>query len=121
MDLGVTERAVHRILRDLEHGGYLIKEKVGRRALYRTNADMAPLSHQLAKNVDVHDLFKELTRGGEPEAEAKAPTPSDNGHALGGAAAVAVANAAAELAVAPPAGASAGAEAVEAAPATRNT
>jgi len=107
LDLGVTERAVHRILRDLEREGYLIKEKVGRRALYRTNADVAPLSHQLAKNVDVRDLFKELTRGAEPKAETRPPTAGNNWHTP-----VATASDSAGLAVALPVGASAGAEPV---------
>ena len=38
--VGITERAAHRIIRDLEHGGYLSKRRVGRRNSYRIHADV---------------------------------------------------------------------------------
>jgi DNA-binding transcriptional ArsR family regulator len=120
MDLGVTERAVHRILRDLEREGYLSKEKVGRRALYRTNAEMAPLSHQLAKNVDVRDLLQELTRSKEPKPEAKASSAPNNGHSLGGAGAVPATSGAAERTAALSGASASGTEAAATASATRN-
>lgn len=115
LDLGVTERAIHRILRDLEREGYLIKEKVGRRAKYRTNADVAPLSHQLAKNVNVRDFLNELTR----HAEAKIPSAaSSNGHASGAVAAVAAAGQTGEPVGIHPAGTPSGVEAGQAVPAS---
>ncbi|MFM8896091.1 MAG: helix-turn-helix transcriptional regulator [Actinomycetales bacterium] len=40
-EVGITDRAVQAILLDLEQGGYLTKEKVGRRNEYRVNPDLA--------------------------------------------------------------------------------
>lgn len=70
LDLGVTERAVHRILRDLEQDGYLLKERVGRRAYYRATSRQMTLRHQPMLNVDVKQLIGALTGGKYPEAEA---------------------------------------------------
>jgi predicted transcriptional regulator len=119
MDLNVTERAVHRILRDLEREGYLIKEKVGRRALYRTNAEMAPLSHQLVKNVDVPDLLQELTRSKEPWP-AKAQSAPNNGHSLSGGGAIPATRGAAELTATHSGAAASGAESAPATSLTRS-
>jgi DNA-binding transcriptional ArsR family regulator len=33
--VGITERAAHKIIRDLEEGGYITKSRVGRRNQYR--------------------------------------------------------------------------------------
>ncbi len=38
--VGITERAAHRIIRDLEKGGYVSKMKVGRTNSYRIHADV---------------------------------------------------------------------------------
>lgn len=72
MEIGVTERAVYRILRDLESDGYLTKEKMGRRAFYRVSPNM-PLRHELLEDVQVQDLLNALTqraarRAGMPAA-----------------------------------------------------
>jgi len=40
-EVGITDRAVQAILLDLEQGGYLTKEKVGRRNEYRVHPDLA--------------------------------------------------------------------------------
>ena len=40
-EVGITDRAVQAILLDLEQGGYLTKEKVGRRNEYRVHRDLA--------------------------------------------------------------------------------
>jgi len=39
-EVGITERAAHNIIRDLEEGGYITKAKVGRRNRYRIHPDM---------------------------------------------------------------------------------
>jgi DNA-binding transcriptional ArsR family regulator len=62
-DLGVTERAVHRVLRDLVRDGYLLKERVGRRAYYRATSQQMTLRHQPVLNVDVKELMAALTGG----------------------------------------------------------
>ena len=40
-DIGVRERAVYLIVRDLEKEGFIVKEKVGRRNKYHVNIDHA--------------------------------------------------------------------------------
>lgn len=42
--VGITERAVQRILQELESDGYLVRERVGRRNRYRVRGDR-PLRH----------------------------------------------------------------------------
>ncbi|MGZ6079995.1 MAG: helix-turn-helix transcriptional regulator [Myxococcaceae bacterium] len=42
--VGITERAVQRILQELETDGYLVRERVGRRNRYRVRGDR-PLRH----------------------------------------------------------------------------
>ena len=44
--VGITERAVHRILSELESRGYVKKEKLGRRNRYKVMAKM-PLKYRL--------------------------------------------------------------------------
>jgi len=38
--VGITERATHGIIKDLEAAGYIIKTKVGRRNEYRIDPDL---------------------------------------------------------------------------------
>lgn len=38
--VGITERAVHKIIKDLEMAGYITKTKVGRQNQYRIHPDM---------------------------------------------------------------------------------
>ena len=61
IELGLTERAVHRVLRDLETDQYLAKEKVGRGSRYRVNEEM-PLRHPLVDEVLVKDILAVLMR-----------------------------------------------------------
>lgn len=47
--VGITERAVQRILQELEAAGYLRRERVGRRNRYRIHADRSlrhPIQHR---------------------------------------------------------------------------
>jgi DNA-binding IclR family transcriptional regulator len=39
-NVGITERTAHKIISDLENGGYITKTKVGRRNRYRIHADV---------------------------------------------------------------------------------
>jgi DNA-binding transcriptional ArsR family regulator len=57
--IGITERAVQVILSDLTGGGYLIKEKVGRRNLYTVNRK-GRLRHPLEAHHSVGDLITAL-------------------------------------------------------------
>lgn len=59
--VGITERATHRIVRELEDAGYLTREKVGRRNRYTINGAL-PMRHHLAAHLTVGDLLELLTR-----------------------------------------------------------
>ncbi|MFC4453885.1 winged helix-turn-helix domain-containing protein [Deinococcus sonorensis] len=54
--VGITERAVQRILRDLEETGILRRERVGRRNTY-TVIGTSPLRHPLEAHRSVQDLL----------------------------------------------------------------
>ncbi|MFN9999563.1 MAG: helix-turn-helix transcriptional regulator [bacterium] len=58
-DVGITERAVQRILRDLTDGGYLSVEKEGRRNHYVVR-DEAPLRHPVVARHTVGELLGAL-------------------------------------------------------------
>lgn len=57
--VGITVGAVQKIIHELEAGGYLRREKVGRRNRYHVNADL-PLRHPLEENHTVADLLNTL-------------------------------------------------------------
>ncbi|GAB2686808.1 helix-turn-helix transcriptional regulator [Thalassiella azotivora] len=59
--VGVTERAVQGIVRDLEDGGYLVRERVGRRNRYVLAPD-ARLRHPLEEHVTVGALLDLVRR-----------------------------------------------------------
>jgi predicted transcriptional regulator len=46
-DAGITERTTHKIIMDLEQGGYITRVKNGRRNVYRIHPDM-PLRNTLS-------------------------------------------------------------------------
>jgi DNA-binding MarR family transcriptional regulator len=54
--VGITERAVARILVDLEAGGYVERERDGRRNVYRVRR-AAPLRHELERHRKVSVLL----------------------------------------------------------------
>lgn len=47
--VGITERAAHRIVVELEEGGYLSRERAGRRNHYQVHADV-PLRHPVERH-----------------------------------------------------------------------
>ncbi len=55
--VGITERAVQKIVADLSEAGVLIREKVGRRNHYRINPEIA-LRHPVEKHRKVADILK---------------------------------------------------------------
>lgn len=57
--VGITERAVRRIVQDLEADGYVAKRKVGRGLRYRVNPDLS-LRHQAHRDKGVGDLLEVL-------------------------------------------------------------
>jgi DNA-binding MarR family transcriptional regulator len=54
--IGITERAVQRIIVDLERGGYIEREKVGRQNHYRILTNH-PLRHPVESHRTVGDLL----------------------------------------------------------------
>ncbi len=54
--VGITERAVQRIIRDLEVGDYLQRDRVGRRNTYRINPRKA-LRHPIENHRTIGDLL----------------------------------------------------------------
>ena len=55
--VGITERAVQRIVADLEEGGYLTHEREGRRNVYRVRGAL-PLRHPVEKHRKVAELLR---------------------------------------------------------------
>lgn len=60
-EVGVTERAVQRIVAELEGAGYLEHERDGRRNRYRIRASL-PLRHPVESHCAVSDLLQLLVR-----------------------------------------------------------
>ena len=58
--VGITERAAQRIVADLVAEGYLERERVGRRNVYRTHLER-PLRHPLDAHASVAALLTALT------------------------------------------------------------
>ncbi len=69
--VGITERAVQRILADLETTGYLTRARDGRRNRYEIHPD-APMRHPAQGGRAVRELFALLTS----PVPALAPTPT---------------------------------------------
>lgn len=57
--VGITERAVQRIVRDLVDGGYLTRHRQGRHNLYGVRTER-PLRHDLERSTDVGALLEVL-------------------------------------------------------------
>lgn len=54
--VGITERAVQRIIADLERDGFLVRERVGRRNSYRIRQGR-PLRHPIEAHRSIGDLL----------------------------------------------------------------
>ena len=54
--VGITERAVQRIIADLERDEFLVRERVGRRNSYRIRKDR-PLRHPIEAHRSIGDLL----------------------------------------------------------------
>jgi DNA-binding MarR family transcriptional regulator len=61
--VGITERAAHRIVSELVAGGYVVRNKQGRRNRYEVVHDL-PLRHPLVNGKAIGDLLEILS---EPE------------------------------------------------------
>jgi DNA-binding IclR family transcriptional regulator len=58
--VGITERAVHRIVRELDDAGYLVRKRDGRRNRYTISQNL-PLPDRVARNQKIGDLLKILS------------------------------------------------------------
>lgn len=79
--VGITERAVQRIVADLEQAGYLLREREGRKNHYTINLDQ-PLRHPLEEHCTLKQVLGPLLR--EIDDRIKVLTQADlksgNGH-----------------------------------------
>ncbi len=57
--VGITERATHRLLCDLEDAGYVTRHRLGRRNSYEIHPD-APLQHPVEQPCRLGDLVSAL-------------------------------------------------------------
>ena len=60
--VGVTERSAHRIVSELVEDGYVVRERIGRRNVYKVKPEL-PLLHPLTKEIEerkVGDLLDVL-------------------------------------------------------------
>ena len=65
LQVGITERAVQRIVADLEAAGYLERERLGRRNRYRIHPEV-PLRHPIEAHRDVGALLALVLRPQSP-------------------------------------------------------
>lgn len=70
--VGVTERAVQRIVADLEEGGYLTRRRSGRHNEYEINADQ-PLRHAIEAHENVQSLIRLVTGTARARAATASP------------------------------------------------
>lgn len=59
--IGITERAVHRIVSELEDADALTRERVGRRNVYRIHPELH-LRHPLESHCTIGEILKLLTK-----------------------------------------------------------
>lgn len=57
IEVGITERAVQRIIHDLEEGGFIERERVGRQNRYRIRKGQS-LRHPIEAHRKIGDLLK---------------------------------------------------------------
>jgi DNA-binding IclR family transcriptional regulator len=60
--VGVTERSAHRIVSELVEDGYVVRERVGRRNVYKVKPEL-PLRHSLSQETEerrIGDLLEVL-------------------------------------------------------------
>lgn len=64
--VGITERAVQRIVTELEEGGYLSRSREGRRNRYEVHLDR-PLRHSVESHRKVGELLNLILRPDQPD------------------------------------------------------
>ena len=61
LEVGITERAVQRIIQDLEAGGFIERERIGRRNRYKVLVDQA-LRHPIESHRNIGDLLNLVSK-----------------------------------------------------------
>jgi len=69
--VGITERAVQRIIADLVDGGYLVRERAGRRNTYLLDT-AHPLRHPVERDTRLRDLLAALDAEPPPDRTERA-------------------------------------------------
>jgi DNA-binding transcriptional ArsR family regulator len=75
--VGITERAAHRIVDELEEDGYISRERRGRRNHYTLRTNL-PLRHPLVQDRKLADLLALLSgpdRGGRSKSDRRTISP----------------------------------------------
>lgn len=65
--VGITERAAHRLVVDLERAGYLIRQREGRRNVYDVRTDR-PLENPMERGHSLNSLLSPLLEPSTEEA-----------------------------------------------------
>jgi DNA-binding transcriptional regulator PaaX len=60
LEVGISERAIRRIIAELQDAGYITKKKEGRRVRYQVKHH-APLRHRTQRDKAVGELLKVLS------------------------------------------------------------
>jgi DNA-binding transcriptional regulator PaaX len=66
LEIGISERAIRRIIAELQDAGYITKKKIGRRIQYQVKHH-APLRHKTQEGKAVDDLLKLLSAQGKKQ------------------------------------------------------
>ena len=64
--VGITERATHRIVAELEQAGFLSKRRQGRRNFYEVNTDK-PLRHPLEEHCSIRQIINTVVDSKSPK------------------------------------------------------
>jgi MarR family len=67
-EAGITERAAHRVVAELEQAGYLTRHRLGHRNFYELHAEV-PLRDPMLDDRKVGDLIAPFVGRGPPPAE----------------------------------------------------
>ena len=73
---GITERAAHRIIADLEAAGYISRERIGRRNRYEFHSEVAMrhprIGHALLRDIRMGDMVAPLMAPGRANGAGEA-------------------------------------------------
>jgi DNA-binding Lrp family transcriptional regulator len=59
LEVGVTERVIQKIIKDLEADGYIVRQRKGRNNIYAVNPEM-PMRHPMENEYAVGNLLQAL-------------------------------------------------------------